>query len=285
MPNLQFCDLMESPGKRCQVSRPISVTLLAAGYGTRLRPYTNDWPKCLMPINGKPLLEYWLETVKQICAANVLVNTHYLPDIVQSFIDRPVFKQWVKCVYESELNGTAGTLRTNHSILQGSTVLLAHADNFCQCDFDDFVSFHENLRPKHCPITMLTFDTRAPNTCGIVELDDSGVVVGFHEKVENPPGNLANGAVYLIEPEVLQWIWDRPEITDFSNQVLPHFIGRIATWHNSGVHIDIGTIEALREAQSAVQYKDQTAGEKKDAWSLQFSNHPIHVQVKCGVSP
>ena len=267
------------------MSRPISVFLLAAGYGSRLRPFTNNLPKCLMPIQGKPLLGYWLDAIKKTCPMNVFVNTHYLSDMVQSFIAREVYKEWVKCTHESELNGTAGTLRANQFFLQESKILLIHADNFCQVDLNDFIWFHEKIRPKYCPITMMTFRTRKPSACGIVELDDSGVVVGFHEKVDYPPGNLANGAVYLLEPEVLQWICDRPEITDFSNQVLPHFIGRIATWYNSGVHIDIGTIEALREAQLAIQYNDQTAEEKKDAWSLQFSNHPIHNQIKCGVSP
>jgi mannose-1-phosphate guanylyltransferase len=260
------------------MSKPISVLLLAAGYGSRLKPYTNMLPKCLMPIKGKPLLEYWLETIKKIRARTVLVNTHYLSDIVQSFIDRSIFNEWVKCFYESELYGTAGTLRVNQSVLQQSTVLLAHADNFCQCYLDNFIRFHENMRPKDCPITMMTFTTRTPSACGIVELDDRGVVIGFHEKVDNPPGNLANGAVYLLEPEVLQWICDRPNVTDFSNQVLPHFIGRIATWHNGGVHIDIGTVEALREAQAVAQTNIQ-ATPVKDAWSLNFSKHAIHKQL------
>ena len=132
---------------------------------------------------------------------------------------------------------------------------------------------------------MMTFHTRNPSTCGIVELDADGVVISFHEKVENPPGNLANGAVYLLEPEVLQWICDRPEITDFSTQVLPHFIGRIATWYNERTHIDIGSIEALREAQGTFPYEATVAFETNDDWSLQFAAHPIHAQIKSGVTP
>ena len=111
------------------------------------------------------------------------------------------------------------------------------------------------------------------------------MIVGFHEKVKNPPGNLANGAVYLLEPEVLQWICDRPEITDFSTQVLPHFIGRIATWHNEGIHIDIGSIEALREAQATVPFETAARSEPKDKWSEEFAFHPIHAQIKCGLPP
>ena len=237
-----------------------------------------------MPINGKPLLEYWLDIARQFATAKVLVNTHYLADTVQRFLDRPVFKQWVKGVHELALQGTAGTLRANAQALDNTTVLLVHADNFCECDFSDFLDFHQTSRPKHCPITMMIFRTQTPSTCGIVELDGDGVVIGFHEKVKNPPGNLANGAVYFLEPEVLQWICDRPEITDFSTQVLPHFIGRIATWHNEGTHIDIGSIEALREAQARVPHEAAAISEIKDEWSKTFASHPIHAQIKYGIT-
>ncbi len=267
------------------MSGSISVLLLAAGRGTRLQPYTNNWPKCLMPINGKPLLGYWLDIARELGTANVLVNTHYLADTVQSFLDQPAFKPWVKGVHEPDLKGTAGTLRANAQALRDETVLLVHADNLCQCDFGAFLKFHKTSRSKHCPITMMTFHTQTPGNCGIVELDGNGVVIGFHEKVENPPGNLANGAVYLLEPAVLQWICYRPEITDFSTQVLPHFLGRIATWHNEGTHIDIGSIEALREAQAAASYEAAAISEIKDEWSKTFASHPIHAQIKFGITP
>jgi mannose-1-phosphate guanylyltransferase len=267
------------------MGKSVSIVLLAAGLGTRLMPYTNHWPKCLMPINGKPLLEYWLDSLKHLAPANVLVNTHYLADTVKIFLDRPVFRGWVRDVYEPELKGTAGTLRANEKALRDDTILLAHADNFCDCDFKDFLEFHETSRSKRCPITMMTFNTQNPRVCGIVEVDEDGVVIGFHEKVSNPPGNLANGAVYLIEPEVLQWICARPEISDFSTQVLPHFVGRIATWHNRGTHIDIGSIESLCAAQAMVPHETAARSETKDDWSEKFASHPIHTQIKSGLSP
>lgn len=265
--------------------KPLSILLLAAGCGTRLQPYTNNWPKCLMPINGKPLLEYWLDTARQLAPENILVNTHYLADTVQRFLDRPCFEPWVQFVYEPELKGTAGSLRANAQTLDDTTVLLVHADNFCQCNFSDFLVFHHTSRPEHCPITMMTFYSQTPNTCGIVEIDGDRVVIGFHEKVKNPPGNLANGAVYLLEPEMLQWICDRPEVTDFSTQVLPHFIGRIATWHNEGTHIDIGSIEALREAKVRASHQAAAISETKDDWSRQFVDHPVHAQIEHGITP
>ena len=101
------------------------------------------------------------------------------------------------------------------------------------------------MRPRESVITMMTFDSSRPESCGIVLTDGNGVVQKFFEKVKCPPGNRANGAVYLIEPEVSEWIKDNPDVSDFSRHVLPHFIGRIATWHNHGIHRDIGTPDSL----------------------------------------
>ena len=66
---------------------------------------------------------------------------------------------------------------------------------------------------------MMTFDTDTPKTCGIVETDSEGVVFAIHEKSENPPGIKANGAVYLLEPEIIKWIEKKPETVDFSTEV------------------------------------------------------------------
>jgi mannose-1-phosphate guanylyltransferase len=179
--------------------------------------------------------------------------------------------------------GTAGTLRANSQFFKGSTVLLAHADNFCQCDFMSFIRYHQTARPENTALTMMTFDTTSPETCGIIESNRIGVVTSFHEKVADPPGNRANGAVYLLEPEVLEWVGANQEITDFSTQVLPKFINRIATWHNSGIHVDIGNIQALRIAQNLAKldYAGQTHNSLSldDEWTQKFAKHPIQQQV------
>ena len=99
--------------------REVRALLLAAGLGTRLRPLTDHWPKCLMPIGERPLLEYWLETLWQSGVREVLVNLHYLSTVVEEFLDRPRFQGWVHSVRETELLGTAGTLRANADFFQG----------------------------------------------------------------------------------------------------------------------------------------------------------------------
>jgi len=247
--------------------------LLAAGLGTRLSPLTDIWPKCLMPIKNRPLLEYWLGILHKVDIDNVLVNTHYYSVYVEDFLKQSHFKDWVHSVYEEKLLGTAGTLRKNADFFQDSTVMMTHADNWTCCDFSDFL-YHHNKRPKDTVMTMMTFTCPTPSSCGIIELNDSGIVVGFHEKVDNPPGRLANAAVYLIEPEVIEWIKNNPEITDFSTEVIPQFMGRISAWENKNIHRDVGTIETLKEAQ--MDKCETPPWTEKSSWQQDFLSNPIH---------
>jgi mannose-1-phosphate guanylyltransferase len=248
--------------------------LLAAGFGARLKPLTDIWPKCLMPIQDRPLLEYWLGILQSSGIDDVLINTHYLSEYVEDFLAQSHFSNWVKSVHEDNLLGTAGTIRNNSDFFEDSTVLLAHADNWMCCDFSDFLHYHHNKRPKGTVMTMMTFICPNPSACGIVELDNDGVVIGFHEKVQNPPFKLANAAVYLLESEVIEWIMNNPEITDFSTEVLPQFVGKIATWENQRIHRDIGTIKTLREAQT--DNCDRPTWDGNNLWQQIFLDNPIH---------
>jgi len=256
---------------------PVRALLLAAGTGSRLHPLTDEWPKPLMPIRGRPLLEYWLESLRSVGVQDVLVNVHHHAEQMERFLDRPCYRGWVSTVHETRPLGTAGTLSANREFFGGGTTLLVHADNWCRCDLGEFLAFHRQRRPEGCPVTMMTFDTLTPETCGIVETDLAGVVIGFHEKVADPPGSHANGAVYLLEPEVLDWLVAHPAIRDFSTGVLPSFVGRIATWHNTGIHRDIGTPEMLALAQQ--DHSPDLLRVDNDDWSDWFRDHPIHRRV------
>lgn len=222
--------------------------LLAAGLGTRLRPLTDTTPKCLVPINGRPLLEYWLRMLSEAGIVPILVNLHYMADRVREYIDTSCFRKDVMTVYEDRLLGTAGTLLKNRDFFSRGPLMLIHADNLSRFDVNAFMESHRK-RPPHCEITMMTFHTPTPESCGIVELDRDGVVRAFHEKVPNPPGDLANGAVYIMEPSVLDFLAGLgKEVIDFSTEALPAYVGRIYTFQNRTYHRDIGTMDSFRAA-------------------------------------
>jgi mannose-1-phosphate guanylyltransferase len=227
----------------------VKALLLAAGFGTRLRPLTIDVPKCLVPINGRPLLDYWLEMIFNAGIESVLINLHYLSEKVRRYIDQTPYRRRITTVYEDELLGTAGTLLKNKSFFGREEILLIHADNYSIFNLQDFIKAHQS-RPKNCEMTLMTFKTDTPQSCGILELDEKNVVRAFYEKIADPPGDLANGAVYILENSIFSFLESlNKEKIDFSTEVLPLFLGRIFTFHNSRYHRDIGTMENYSKAQ------------------------------------
>ena len=255
----------------------IKALILAAGHGSRLKELSKLWPKCLMPINGRPLLEIWLDNLLVLGIKDIVVNTHYFSNEVSSFLSRDKYKELISESFESKLLGSAGTVRNNYSFLSNSTILLVHGDNLCDADLTQFYQAHLE-RPEGCLMTMMTFTTDNPQSCGIVEYNNEGVLVDFHEKVDCPPGNEANGAVYLFEQEVLDFIYRDEEIVDFSNQVIPAFINKIFVWHNKKIHIDIGTPDTLLLAQNVDPFFI-SENKEGDDWESFFQSHIIHEEI------
>lgn len=225
--------------------------LLAAGLGTRLQPLTDHIPKCLIEIESKPLLEYWITILYNGGVYPLLVNLHHHADKVLNFIKNSPYKEFVTTVYEEKLLGTGGTLLRNREFFENDPnepLMLVHADNLSIFDVRAFVNSHQT-RPPGCEITMMTFKTPTPKTCGIVEKDERGCVKAFHEKVANPPGDMASGAVFIIEPSIFDYLESlNKEFIDFSADVISHYLGRIYTFHNDVYHRDIGTLGSYEAA-------------------------------------
>jgi mannose-1-phosphate guanylyltransferase len=226
------------------------VLLLSAGLGTRLRPLTETIPKCLAPIRGRPLLDYWFEMLfAGDRIERVLVNTSYLAEQVQAHIAACPWSDRIDMVHETELLGTGGTVLANRAWFGDGPFLVAHGDNLTRFDVAAFIRRHET-RPTGVEITMMTFRTDTPSSCGIVETDGDGRVLAFHEKVANPPGDMANGAVYIFEPSVMAFLAGLGRtVVDLSLDVIPHYCGRIVAFENRVYHRDIGTMESLAKAQ------------------------------------
>lgn len=224
--------------------------LLAAGLGTRLRPLTYNIPKCLVSIKGLPLLGIWLKRLTEANIGPFLINTHYLREQVEAFIKASPYCEQVTLINEIELKGTAGSLIANLDFFQGEEGLIIHADNYCLANFTAFQRAHIN-RPPECLMTMMTFRTNNPSSCGIVKLDERGIVSDFYEKVDQPPGNLANGAIYILTPELLKKLGtDYHEAKNFSTEIISHFIGRIYSYETSEIFIDIGNPDNYDQANS-----------------------------------
>ena len=222
--------------------------LLAAGLGTRLRPLTDTVPKCLVPIDGRPLLSYWMTLLARHGFDDVVVNVHHLPEAVRSFA-ADVQHPRVTLFHEPELLGSAGTIRANRAwVAGGEPFLVAYADDLTNVDLSALMAVHARHEPL---LTMGLFRTPEPTRCGIAELDggdDDAVIVGFEEKPAAPKSNLANAGIYVTDDRVIDWIPDGT--ADFGHHVLPRLVGSMRGHLLRGQLIDVGTWESYRRAQS-----------------------------------
>ena len=144
--------------------------LLAAGTGQRLLPLTEKLPKCLMPILGILLIEYWLKSLSKAGIESVLINTHHHANLINNYLSSNKREEEIHLTYESTLLNTGGTLLFNRKYFENSSLMLIHADNLCLCDLSDFIQAHKN-RPDEAEITMMTYNTTSPESCGSRSFD------------------------------------------------------------------------------------------------------------------
>jgi len=226
----------------------VKAVLLAAGLGTRLRPVTDTLPKCLVRIGERTLLDIWLDALGELGVEEVLVNTHHLADQVATHVAQRTEGPPVRLLHEETLRGSAGTLLAARDLLEQDPWFLAvNADNLTDYDLGDLVAAHSR---SGAPATITAFHAPRPSQCGILEVDDEGVLVGFEEKPAYPRGDLANAGLYAFGCGVLDLV-DEPEPRDIGTHLLPRLVGRARVVTIGEAHLrDIGTPEALAEARS-----------------------------------
>ena len=126
---------------------------------------------------------------------------------------------------------------------------MIHADNFALLDLNKFIRAHIK-RSKNTIMTMVTFISDNPSSCGIVETDQDQVLVNFNEKPKHPKSSLANAAIYAFEKEFYKNLLKIDQPHDFSKDVIDKFKGKIQTWLTNETLIDIGTQKSLAKAQT-----------------------------------
>ena len=227
----------------------IKALLLAGGLGTRLRPLTFRTPKCLIPIAGKPMLDYWYDALETAGVNDALLNTHHLADQVRDHIARTNTKRRITITeaYEPELLGSAGTLHANRDWADDAeAIVIIYADNLSTIDLSALCAFHQG---HSLPMTMALFRTAYPEQCGIATLDRTGLIADFVEKPENPTSDLANAGIYVVDAQTWRAIADM-DVFDFGFDVLRHYIGKMQGFFFDGYHRDIGNPDALSLAEA-----------------------------------
>ena len=144
--------------------------LLAAGVGSRLGELTKTTPKCLLPIGGRPLLDFWFDAFAAAGVIQVLINLHHHADQVRQYLNGKSREFRITTLFEKSLLGSAGTIRRAWDFVgDDENFLIVYADNFAEVDLRRLISFH---RLKENPVlSAVAYTTNEPQRCGILELD------------------------------------------------------------------------------------------------------------------
>jgi len=223
--------------------------LLAAGLGTRLGELTQRTPKCLLPIVGRPLLDYWFDALEQVGVTDVLVNLHHLADQVRGYLAGRATPIRITPFFESHLLGSAGTIRAAWDFVgDDDNFFIIYADNFARVDLRRLRDFHE--AKNHPILTLVAYPTDEPQRCGIVELDSDGRVLSFEEKPARPKSRYANAGLHVAHRALFDFL---PTTVpgDLGYHVLPQLVSRMFAYVTDEYIQDIGTPEAYAQAQQA----------------------------------
>ena len=226
--------------------------LLAAGIGSRLGSLARETPKCLIPIRGKPLLQIWFELLRSQGVTHVLLNTHWLPEQVETFVTTwQTYNSTPKVTLSHEpiLLGSAGTILANRNwIIAGSPFLILYADNLTDVPVGRLVDCHLQ---HGLPFTLGVFRTAYPTQCGIAEIDTDDLVIGFEEKPAHPKSEWAAAGVYVADDRIYDFFptfQDSAKGLDMGFHVIPRLLGKMKAYYIHDFLMDIGTPEAYQKA-------------------------------------
>lgn len=224
----------------------MKAVILIGGMGTRLRPFTLDTPKPLLPVLNKPFLHYQFEILRRHGIREVVLCAAYRSEVFRKALGsgRSLGLR-LEFVHEKNPLGTGGAVKNAEALLRGGEpVLVLNGDVLNTLDIAGFLRFHRRNRAE---VTIALTRVKDPTLYGLVLTDESGRVRKFLEKPswDEIESNTINAGAYLFEPSVLGLI---PRGTPYSLEralfpLLLQTNGRIFGHVTAGYWIDIGTVE------------------------------------------
>ena len=223
--------------------------IMAGGKGSRLRSITNDEiPKPMVPVDGKPLLEYQVEALKEYGIKKIVMIVGHLGEkIMDHFKDGKDFGVDIDYIVEKEPLGTAGAFYYLKDKTDAKDFLLIFGDVFFDIDFDRMEDFHF----KNAALTtLLAHPNGHPYDSDLIQTDDNGKVIGFDSKNNVRDywyDNMVNAGMYIINRELLELVGEPVKI-DFEKDILANQVkngANIYAYHSPEYVKDVGTVDRI----------------------------------------
>ena len=223
--------------------------IMAGGKGSRLRSITNDEiPKPMVPVDGKPLLEYQVEALKEYGIKKIIMIVGHLGEkIMDHFKDGKDFGVDIDYIVEKEPLGTAGAFYYLKDKTDAKDFLLIFGDVFFDIDFDRMEDFHF----KNAALTtLLAHPNGHPYDSDLIQTDDNGKVIGFDSKNNVRDywyDNMVNAGMYIINRELLELVGEPVKI-DFEKDILANQVkngANVYAYHSPEYVKDVGTVDRI----------------------------------------
>ncbi|MCI9020242.1 MAG: NTP transferase domain-containing protein [Eubacterium sp.] len=228
----------------------MTAVIMAGGKGTRMQQVHTDIPKPMIPVLGRPVLEYQIESLKKSGIVQIFIITGYLKDvIIRYFGNGSRFGVQVHYIEEEQPLGTAGALFYLRDKIKDDFLLL-FGDLMLDVDFVRFVKFH---RQHNGCVTLCAHPNTHPFDSDLIAADESGCVRQILLKDRQRDflyHNFTNAGLYCMSPEVFQCV-PVPAKRDLEKDVLIPLIEQSAVYaYKTTEYIrDMGTPDRLRKTE------------------------------------
>lgn len=197
--------------------------LLAAGLGSRLRPWTDDRPKCMVQVAGRPLIDWTIDWLVSQGVTEVVINLHHRPEVLTAHLgDGRALGLSIDYSHEAWLRGTAGAVAAASALLGPGRFLVVYADNLVRCSLQRLLEQHVT---SSATMTVALHWREDVSGSGVAEIDADGYVRRFVEKPA--PGTTTSrwvsAGLLVCEPSVLDYI-PSDRASDFGRDVIPEMI-------------------------------------------------------------
>lgn len=244
----------------------MKVIIVAGGRGERLKPLTNNIPKPMIKINGKPFLEHTVSLFKKNGITDFVFALCHIPlPIIEYFGDGT--KLGVKIKYTLEDPncplGTAGAILHSKKLIS-ETFIVTYADIVRDLPIEEMIHFHKSSKSL---ATINIYKHSGSNFKSFVKFDKDNFAVAFREFGTNHSlkkgFNWSNGSFYIFEPEIFKFI-PKNRKSDFAKDIFPKLIKeskKIKVFPSSGYFLDIGTKESLKKLKQDLESNPSILGE------------------------
>ena len=244
--NQKLMDLINLTKLRAML--PLDAVIMAGGKGVRLKPYTNDVPKPMLELAGKPILAHNIDRLLNYGIKNIYISVNHLKEQIINYVEENYKGKNITFIEENEPLGTIGSVKLVENF-KHDDILVMNADILTNIDFYDFFMNYKNFKDD---MSVATFNIRINIPYGIFDTSDKKI----NSLIEKPSFNYySNAGIYLFKKDVLKYI---PENSKFdSTELMERLIEeskKVSHFPIRGYWLDIGNAQNYAKAQDDVRY-------------------------------